>query len=86
MEFLLNKRFRNVTCISSNVFLEYVFIGNTFTHSAGLVLLRISIMSTQRVPQVLLNPFLVNVYILYPLKTPENLWFSGVFRGYKMAA
>ena len=29
----------------------------------------------------LFNPFLVNVPILYPLKTPENLW---VFRGYKM--
>ena len=29
----------------------------------------------------LLNPFLANVSILYPLKTPENLWFSGVFRG-----
>ena len=27
---------------------------------------------------------LVNVPILYPLKTPENFWFSGVFRGYKM--
>ena len=25
-----------------------------------------------------------NVHILCPLKTPENLWFSGVFRGYKM--
>ena len=30
-----------------------------------------------------INPFLVNVPILYPLKTPENLWFSGVFRGIK---
>ena len=30
------------------------------------------------------NPFLANVPILYPLKTPENLWFSSVFRGYKM--
>ena len=30
------------------------------------------------------NPFLANVPILYPLETPENLWFSGVFRGYKM--
>ena len=27
---------------------------------------------------------LANVPILYPLKTPENLDFSGVFRGYKM--
>ena len=31
-----------------------------------------------------LNPFLANVPILYHLKTPENLWFSGVFREYKM--
>ena len=30
------------------------------------------------------NPFMANVPILYPLKTPENLWFSGVFRGYNM--
>ena len=34
----------------------------------------------------LINRFLANVLILYPLKTPENLWFSGVFRGYKMGA
>ena len=31
-----------------------------------------------------LNPFSVNVPILYPLKTPENQKFFGVFRGYKM--
>ena len=30
------------------------------------------------------DPFMANIAILYPLKTPENLWFSGVFRGYKM--
>ena len=30
------------------------------------------------------NPFLVNVSILYLLKTPENLWFSDLFSGYKM--
>ena len=30
------------------------------------------------------NPFLTNLPILYPLKTPANLWFSGAFRGYKM--
>ena len=30
------------------------------------------------------NPFLANAPILYLLKTPENLWFSGVLRGYKM--
>ena len=28
-------------------------------------------------------PFLASVSILYPLKTPENQRFSGVFRGYK---
>ena len=31
-----------------------------------------------------LNPFLASVPILYRLKTPENLWFSGVFRVYKI--
>ena len=32
----------------------------------------------------LLNLFLVNVLILYPLKTSEKQSFPGVFRGYKM--
>ena len=31
-----------------------------------------------------INQFLANVPILYPLKTPENQRFFGVFRGYKM--
>ena len=31
-----------------------------------------------------LNQFLANAPILYPLKTPENQRFSGVFSGYKM--
>ena len=31
-----------------------------------------------------INPFLVNVLILYPLKTPEKQRCSGAFRGYKM--
>ena len=30
-----------------------------------------------------LKLFLASVPILYPLKKPENFWFSGVFRGYK---
>ena len=34
--------------------------------------------------QFTLNTFLVNVTTLYPLKTPEILWFSDVFRWYKM--
>ena len=29
---------------------------------------------------VTINPFVTNVPISYPLKTPENFWFSGVFR------
>ena len=28
------------------------------------------------------NPFLANVPILYLLKTPENIWFSGLFKVY----
>ena len=31
-----------------------------------------------------LNPFLADDPILYPLKTPQKLYFSGVFKGYKM--
>ena len=31
-----------------------------------------------------INLFLANVPILHPLKTPENLWFFGVFKGYKI--
>ena len=30
-----------------------------------------------------LNLFLANVPILYPLETPEKLWFSGIFRAIK---
>ena len=31
-----------------------------------------------------IKSFLTNVLILYPLKTPQNQRFSGVFRGYKI--
>ena len=31
-----------------------------------------------------INPFNVNVLFLHPLKTPEYLWFSEVFRGYRI--
>ena len=34
--------------------------------------------------QCLFIAFLAKVIIFYPLKTPENLRFSGAFRGYKM--
>ena len=33
---------------------------------------------------MVINPFQANALVLYTLKTPENLWFSGVLRGYKM--
>ena len=29
-----------------------------------------------------INPFYANLPFLYPLKTTENPWFSGIFRGY----
>ena len=31
-----------------------------------------------------LNPFQANVSFLYPLKIPESLWFSNVFREYSL--
>ena len=30
------------------------------------------------------NPFYATETFIYPLKTPENLWFSDVFRGIEM--
>ena len=30
------------------------------------------------------KPFLINIWILYTLKTPQNIWCPGVFRGYIM--
>ena len=33
-----------------------------------------------------INPYLAHVAILSPLKTLQNLWFSEVFRGYKLGA
>ena len=33
---------------------------------------------------VSVDPFLTNVPFSYPLKIPENLEFTGVFRGYMM--
>ena len=34
----------------------------------------------------MINPFLANVFIPYPLKTQENQRFSGVFRRQKIGA
>ena len=31
-----------------------------------------------------INPYLAHVAILSPLKTVQNLWFSEVFKGYKL--
>ena len=33
-----------------------------------------------------INPFHVNLPLLYPLKNSENVWFSGVFREYRNEA
>lgn len=35
---------------------------------------------------ITVNPFLANFPISYTLKTQENFWFSGVFKGFKMEA
>ena len=43
-----------------------------------------TISDKQMLTDNVINPFPANDPILYPLKTPESLWFSGVFRGYKM--
>ena len=33
-----------------------------------------------------INPFHVNLSLLYPLKNSENVWFSDVFREYRNEA
>ena len=38
---------------------------------------KIILLKNKKLMKVDFNPFLANVPILYPLKTPENLWFSG---------
>ena len=30
-----------------------------------------------------MNPFQVNNFFLYPLKSTENMWLSKAFRGYR---
>ena len=34
----------------------------------------------------IMNPFPVNNFFLYPLKSTENMWFSDPLRGYKRGA
>ena len=34
----------------------------------------------------IMNPFPVNNFFLYPLKSTENMWFFDLFRGYKRGA
>lgn len=34
--------------------------------------------------KILINSFLANILFLYPLKTPENPWFTGAFKGWKV--
>ena len=61
-------------------------VPNRATHHILPSQLRIVERTTQIGKKTSFNPFLANAPILYPLKTPENLWFSGVFRGYKRGA
>ena len=35
-------------------------------------------------PLIMINSFTTNALILHPLKITGSLWFSGVFKGYKM--
>ena len=39
---------------------------------------------TYIISSLCVNLFMANVGILYLLETTENLWFSGIFRGYKI--
>ena len=41
--------------------------------------------STMKIKYIF-NQFLANILILYPIKTPENIWFSDIFKGYEIWA
>ena len=45
---------------------------------------KVCIEPTDKFLYQVINPFLANVPVLYPQKTLENFWVSGVFKGYKM--
>ena len=56
-----------------------------FYLAAALILDTVTLLTKfYDVPKLNINLFLANILILCLLKTPENFWFSGVFRGYKM--
>ena len=40
-----------------------------------------NLLGVAKIREKRLNPFLIDVPILHPLKTPAYLWFSDVFRG-----
>ena len=58
--------------------------GSDDNGSATMRWQKIILLKNKKLMKMDFNPFLANVPILYPLKTPENQRFSGVFRGYKM--
>ena len=70
----------------------FIFLDLLTSHLSPLLFLKnylnsVQNLHTEKINLVInfqLKPFLANVLILYPLKTPENRWFFGVFRGYKM--
>ena len=61
---------------------EYLFVFSPNTEKYAPKKLRIRTVFTQWW-SLILNPFLVSVSFLYPLKTLENQNFSDVFRGYR---
>ena len=43
-----------------------------------------ALMNFRIFPLIMINSFTTNIPILHPLKSTGRLWFSGIFRGYKM--
>ena len=66
---------RNHSSPGYQVFLQEEKLGPKFFHVSFFL---------QQCLANIINPFVAKVPILYPLKIPKNLQFSGVFKGYKM--
>ena len=71
------KKLLSIHCVSIYLFSTFFSMDFTQWKSVGLPNTAWSWLINSK-------PFLSNVPILNPLKTPKNQKFSGVFRGYKM--
>ena len=78
---------RHSTPFSSVSIVDFKQVNVSWGISSSDVTLKSFVTSFKQIRSVFIsnfNPFLANVPMSYPLKTPGIQMFSGAFRGYKM--